>query len=156
MMTSWNGNAFRTTDRFSSQRANNAEHSCRFVVSLYLSFEMPCRSCDITVMITQIIGNKTYLMLSHGYYMMTSSDRKSKSALLAFCEGNSPVTGEFPSQRPVTRILDVFFDPILSKRFSKPSRRWWFETPLHSLWSICNDIQVFIAVSEFVQVCLLA
>ena len=27
------------------------------------------------------------------------------SALLAFCAGNSPVTGEFPSQRPVTRSL---------------------------------------------------
>ena len=24
--------------------------------------------------------------------------------------GNSPVTGEFPTQRPVTRNLDVFFD----------------------------------------------
>ena len=32
------------------------------------------------------------------------------SALLALCEGNSPVTGEFPSQRPVTRSFDVFFD----------------------------------------------
>ena len=32
------------------------------------------------------------------------------SALLAFCEGNSPVTGEFPAQRPVTRSFDVFFD----------------------------------------------
>ena len=30
--------------------------------------------------------------------------------LLAFCTGNSPVTGEFPSQRPVTRSFDVFFD----------------------------------------------
>ena len=27
------------------------------------------------------------------------------SALLAFCVGNSPVTGEFPAQRPVTRAL---------------------------------------------------
>ena len=27
------------------------------------------------------------------------------SALLALCAGNSPVTGEFPAQRPVTRIL---------------------------------------------------
>ena len=27
------------------------------------------------------------------------------SALLAFCEGDSPVNGEFPSQRPVTRGL---------------------------------------------------
>ena len=24
------------------------------------------------------------------------------------CEGNSPVTGEFPSQMPVTRSFDVF------------------------------------------------
>ena len=29
------------------------------------------------------------------------------SALLALCVGNSPVTGEFPSQRPVTRSFDV-------------------------------------------------
>ena len=32
------------------------------------------------------------------------------SALLAFSEGNSTVTGEFPSQKPVTRSFDVFFD----------------------------------------------
>ena len=32
------------------------------------------------------------------------------SALLALCAGNSPVTGEFPSQRPVTRSFYVFFD----------------------------------------------
>ena len=35
------------------------------------------------------------------------------SALLALCVGNSPVTGEFPAQRPVTRTFDVFFDPRL-------------------------------------------
>ena len=29
------------------------------------------------------------------------------SALLAICAGNSPVTGEFPAQRPVTRNFDV-------------------------------------------------
>ena len=32
------------------------------------------------------------------------------SALLAICAGNSPVTGEFPAQKPVTRSFDVFFD----------------------------------------------
>ena len=32
------------------------------------------------------------------------------SALLVFCAGNSPVTGEFPTQRPVTRSFGVFFD----------------------------------------------
>ena len=40
------------------------------------------------------------------------------SALLALCTGNSPVTGEFSSQRPVTRSFDVFFDLRLNKRFS--------------------------------------
>ena len=32
------------------------------------------------------------------------------SALLALCAGNSPVTGEIPSQRPVTRSFDVFIN----------------------------------------------
>ena len=31
------------------------------------------------------------------------------SALMALCAGKSPVTGEFPAQRPVTRSFDVFF-----------------------------------------------
>ena len=34
------------------------------------------------------------------------------SALLALCAGNSPVTGEFPAQMPVTRSFHVFFDLI--------------------------------------------
>ena len=32
------------------------------------------------------------------------------SALLTICAENSPVVGEFPSQRPVTRSFDVNFD----------------------------------------------
>ena len=32
------------------------------------------------------------------------------SVLLALCVGNSPVTGEFTSQRSVMRNFDVFFD----------------------------------------------
>ena len=32
------------------------------------------------------------------------------SALLAICVGNSPVSNDFPAQRPVTRSFDVFFD----------------------------------------------
>ena len=30
------------------------------------------------------------------------------SALLALCAGNSPVTGEFPSQKPVAQSFDIF------------------------------------------------
>ena len=55
---------------------------------------------------------------------------------------NSPVSGEFPPQRPVTRSFDVFFDLRLNKRFSK------LETPviwdamaliMTPLWC-CNDV----------------
>ena len=56
------------------------------------------------------------------------------SALLALSAGNSPVTGEFPAQRPVTRGFDVFFDLRLNKGLSKQSWDWWFETPSRSLW----------------------
>ena len=60
------------------------------------------------------------------------------SALLALCAGKSRLTGEFPSQRPVTRSFDVFFDLCLNKRLSKQPWGWRFETPLHPLWRHCN------------------
>ena len=60
------------------------------------------------------------------------------SALLAFCAGNSPVNSEFPSQRPVSQSLDVFFNLRLNKRLSKQLSGWWFETPSRSLLCHCN------------------
>ena len=60
------------------------------------------------------------------------------SALLALCAGNSPVTGEFPSQRPMTWSFGVAFDLRLNSRLSKQSWPRWFETPLLSLWRHCN------------------
>ena len=56
------------------------------------------------------------------------------SALPAICGRNSPVTGEFPAQRPVTRSFDVFFDLHPNKRLSKQWRGWWFETLSCALW----------------------
>ena len=56
------------------------------------------------------------------------------SALLDFCAGNSPVPGEFPTQRPVTRRFDVYFDLRPNKRLSKQSWVWWFETLSRPLW----------------------
>ena len=44
---------------------------------------------------------------------------ETSSALLAFCTGNSPVTGEFHAQKPVTRSFDVSFDLRLNKQLSK-------------------------------------
>ena len=62
------------------------------------------------------------------------------SALLAICAGNSPVPGEFPTQRPVTRSFDVFFDLRLNKRLSKQSWGWSFETLSRPLWRHCNEV----------------
>ena len=61
------------------------------------------------------------------------------STLLAIFAGNSPITGEFPIQRPVTRSFDVLFDLHLSKRLNKQS---------HPLWRHCNDIFHFVRFRE--------
>ena len=62
------------------------------------------------------------------------------STLLAICAGNSPVTGEFPSQRPVTWSFDVFYDLRPNKRLSKQSWGLWFKTLSCSLWRHCTDV----------------
>ena len=65
-------------------------------------------------------------------------------ALLALCVGNSPVTGEFPTQRPVTRNFVFFHDLRLNKWLSKESWGWWFETLSRPVWRYGNghDISV--------------
>ena len=65
------------------------------------------------------------------------------SAFRALYTGNSPVTGEFPAQRPVTRSFDIFFDLRLNKPLSEQSWGWWFGTPSRSLWRHCNEINSF-------------
>ena len=57
-------------------------------------------------------------------------------ALLAFCAGNSPVTGEFPVQRPVTRsfLCFLWFAP-------EPTVEQTMETPV--IW----DAMVLIMTS---------
>ena len=62
------------------------------------------------------------------------------SVLLAICAENSPVTGEFHAQRPVTRSFDVFFYLRLNKGLSKQSWGWWFETLSCPLWRHCNGM----------------
>ena len=65
---------------------------------------------------------------------------KTFSALLALRVENSPVTGEFPSQRPVTRSFDVLFDLRLNKQLSKQSR---------SLWRHCNVFYIMIQYNRW-------
>ena len=64
------------------------------------------------------------------------------SALLDLYAGSSPVTFNtgIPTQRPVTRSFDVFYDLHLNKRLNKQSWGWWYETPSCSLWRHCNQL----------------
>ena len=60
------------------------------------------------------------------------------SALMAKRAWNSPVTSDFPAQRPATRSFGVFFDLRLNKRLSKQLWGWLFGTPSRPLWRHCN------------------
>ena len=79
------------------------------------------------------------------------------SALLALCAGNSPGTGEFPAQRPVTRSFDVFFDLRLNKRLSKQWWGWWYAMPSSPLWHHCNVVfntktRTFLTIDPFIGI----
>ena len=65
--------------------------------------------------------------------MMTSSNGNIFRVTGHLC-GKSPLPGEFPTQRPVTRSFDVFYDLRLNKRLSKQWWGWWFETQSRPLW----------------------
>ena len=72
--------------------------------------------------------------------MMTSSNGNIFRVTGPLC-GEFTGPGEFPTQRPVTRSFDVFFDLHLNKRLSKQPWAWWFETPSWSFWRQCNVFQ---------------
>ena len=77
------------------------------------------------------------------------------SALLALCAENSPATGEFPSQRPVTRSFDAPFMCALNKRLSKQSWGWWFETQTRSLWRYRNVNAFLPSLDCYLRVCII-
>ena len=81
------------------------------------------------------------------------------SALLALCVGNSPVTGEFPIERPVTRSFGVFFDLRVNNRGAGDLRRhrahydviiiyainqceisWWFRNKLQYMFGLSRRV----------------
>ena len=74
-----------------------------------------------------------YILICMNIHMMTSSNGN-------FFRVTGHLCGElFPTQRPVTRSFDVYYDLRLNKRLSKQSWGWWFETPSHPLWRHRND-----------------
>ena len=96
------------------------------------------KTCLTLEVITALTGGLAPSSLGH-QHLMTSSNGSIYSRFIGPGWWKPPVTGGFPSQRPVTRCFDVFFDLRLNKRLSKQSRRRWFETPSRPLWRHCND-----------------
>ena len=84
-----------------------------------------------------------------GEYTWWRHQMETLFSLLAICAGNSPVTGEFPAHRPVTRSFDLSFDLRLNKRLNKQSWGWWFETPWRSLWRHRNVMAKSTAVDIY-------
>ena len=76
-----------------------------------------------------------------GDSMMTSFKWKHFPRYLPFMRGihRSPVNSSHKGQWRGALIFS--FDLHLNKRLSKPLRRQWIETPSHSLWRHCNDIE---------------
>ena len=66
--------------------------------------------CQCLVSIKAVRSWKYGNWLGHVTHTWLRHQMEAFSALLALYAGNSPVTGEFPSQGPATRSFDLFFD----------------------------------------------
>ena len=115
-----------------------------FYVYCMLLYNRLCIYCRYQELNANLFFVAAVVMVGWGFSIVVAPwwrhQMETFSALLAICAGNSPVTGEFPAQRPVTRSFLVFFDLRLNKRLSKQSWGWWFETPSRSLWHHRNVI----------------
>ena len=102
----------------------------------WLWFQTPWGSCDV------IVKN----------HMMTSSNGNLE-------RDTGPLCAEFtgprwiPTQRPVKRSFDVFFNLRPKKRFSEQSWGWWFETQSCPLWRHCNDSCLIVSYCGFTRAC---
>ena len=130
------------TGEFHEQRASNAENVSlwwrhhgftKLVIDVLSLYQILIHKFRVSMMCDIHIQYEWLLPLPMRRHQMETF-----SALLAICAANSPVDGEFPSQRPVTRSFDVFFDLRLNKRLSKQWWCWWFETQACPLWRHCN------------------
>ena len=110
-----------------------------------LFYNSPGTTCKINYRhaYTKILFQvSSFIVVRNGTYPRTwrCHQVETFSVLLCPCAGNSPVTGEFPSQRPMTWSFDAFFVLRLNKWLSKQSRRRWLETPSRSLCRHCIEM----------------
>ena len=137
-----------TGDRWIPQRASNAENVSiwwrHHVSQLFTTLN---KHTFCWLLFGGVLHSYPLSVVSNclSFVMMTSS-METFSPLLALCVGNSPATGEIPSQRSVTRSVDAFFDLRLNKQLNKQSWGCWFGTPSRSLWRHCNGYNQHISI----------
>ena len=78
------------------------------------------------------------LSVCEDFSIMTSSNGNIFHVTGHLC-GEFTGPDEFPTQRPVTRNFDVYFDLRPNKRLSKQLWGWWFETQSRPLWCHRNE-----------------
>ena len=99
--------------------------------NVFMNWPWPDKYCSVCcISITWVGVTKPVSSISLSWWRHRM---ETLSASLARCGWNPSVSGGFPSQRPVTRSFDVFFDLRMNKRLNKHSRLHWFETPSRSL-----------------------
>ena len=76
---------------------------------------------NLAFVITDLVGALRRVMSDIFMATWWRHQMETFTASLAICAKNSPITGEFPSHRPVTRSFGVFFDLCPNKRLSKQS-----------------------------------
>ena len=92
----------------------------------------------------------TYIFITGPLCAWWRHQMETFSALLAICAGNSPVPGDFPTQRPVTRSFEVYFDLCPNKRLSKQLWDWWFETQSWPLIRHCNECVIEVQCDRWI------
>ena len=114
-----------------------ANESRRYKITSYLIDQAPTQNDPCTWEMYPLL--LSYGLMYHTCITKLSWWRHQLETLVTgpLC-GEFTGPGEIPTQRPVTRSFDVFFDLGLNKRLTKQPWVWWFETPAWSLWRQCN------------------
>ena len=120
------------------------EKACGF---FYQNFTEVCSNGSCWQYFTIYLFHKSHNALTHNAQSTRTNNKQVSWRYMALRRNeltwrrNQMETGEFHSQRTVTRSFDVFFDLRLNKRLSKQLRPRRFETPSLSLWRHCNGIR---------------
>ena len=134
-----------------SQERCDRSMLCRHVAKSKNIFELVSEHCNSTnwfIDKTNIISDYSAMQSDNNAWWCHQIG--TFSALLAICVWNSPVSSEFPSQRPVTWSFDVFY-LRLNKPLSKQSWGWWFETLSRPSWRHCDGMERIVSLRLHLQ-----